>query len=109
MSNKVFVGGLNWGTKEEGLQDFFREVGEISSVKIITDRETGRSRGFGFVEFTSEESANAAVNSMNGAELDGRVLKVSIAMERNQRSGGYDNRDRGGYGNRNHDRGGNRW
>ena len=108
MSNKVFVGGLSWNTKEPGLEMVFNEIGEVSSVKIITDRETGRSRGFGFVEFTSEEDAAAAVEKLDGIELDGRSLKVSIAQERAPRNDRFDRGgDRGGF-NRNSDRG-NRW
>lgn len=82
MSNKVFVGGLSWNTSEHGLENFFSEVGSISSVKIITDRDTGRSRGFGFVEFTTNNEAADAVEKFDGAELDGRSLKVNIAQER---------------------------
>ena len=110
MSRKVFVGGLSWNTKEHGLEMVFSEIGEVSSVKIITDRETGRSRGFGFVEFTSEDDANTAVERLDGIELDGRTLKVSIAQERAPRNDRFENRggDRGGYGNRNSERG-NRW
>ena len=86
MSNKVFVGGLSWNTKEDTLEGLFAEVGEISSVKTIYDRETGRSRGFGFVEFSSENDALTAVEKLDGAELDGRNLKVSIAQERKPRT-----------------------
>lgn len=98
MSNKVFVGGLSWGTKENGLEMMFSELGEVVSVKIITDRETGRSRGFGFVEYANSEDAASAVEKLDGIELDGRSLKVSIAQERAPRNNRNENR--GGYNNR---------
>lgn len=111
MSNKVFVGGLSWSTKEETLDNLFNEIGEVSSVKIITDRETGRSRGFGFVEFTNKDDANLAVEKLDGTELDGRNLKVSIAQERAPRGDKYGSGSKGGSGggyNRSSG-GGNRW
>ena len=98
MSNKVFVGGLSWDTKEHGLEAVFSKFGEVTSVKIITDRETGRSRGFGFVEFTTEDAAAEAVERLDGTELDGRSVKVNIAQERAPRHDRSDNR--GGYNNR---------
>ncbi len=82
MSNKVFVGGLSWNTVEGGLESFLAEAGAIKEVKIIKDRDTGRSRGFGFVTFQDSQSANQAVEMFNGKELDGRVIKVNIAEER---------------------------
>ncbi|MFK7828023.1 MAG: RNA recognition motif domain-containing protein [Oligoflexales bacterium] len=110
MSNKVFVGGLSWNTKEDALDVLFSEIGQVSSVKIITDRETGRSRGFGFIEFSDSQHAHDAVDRLDGTELDGRNLKVSMAQERAPRAGGDRNRSfnnrasGGGGGNR-----GNRW
>ncbi len=88
MSNKLFVGGLSWGTSDEGLHDAFAEYGEVTDAKVITDRETGRSRGFGFVTFANGDDAQTALNSMNGAELDGRTLNVDVAQDRGRRSGG---------------------
>ncbi len=85
---KVFVGSLSWNTSEESLSNLFSKIGEIEELKIITDRETGRSRGFGFVTFSSEEDANTAVRELDGTELDGRQLKINIAKERDRDSGG---------------------
>ncbi|MFP4112858.1 MAG: RNA recognition motif domain-containing protein [Spirochaetota bacterium] len=86
MSNRVYVGNVNFRTTEEGLRDLFAGHGEVVSVRMITDRETGRFRGFSFVEMASEEQANAAVEALNGMELDGRPLKVNIAHERQPRT-----------------------
>ncbi len=91
MSNKLFVGGLSWGTSDSGLHDAFAAYGEVTDAKVITDRETGRSRGFGFVTFTNGDDAQAALNAMNGAELDGRTLNVDVAQDRGSRR-----RDNGG-------------
>ena len=82
MTNKIFVGGLSWNTREDTMESLFAEVGPLSSVKIIKDRETGRSRGFGFVEFMNDGDAEAAIERLDGVELDGRNLKISIAQER---------------------------
>jgi RNA recognition motif-containing protein len=79
MNNKLFVGGIAWATTEEGLKEFFSQAGEVLEVKIITDRETGRSKGFGFVTMATEEAAEKAVELLNGKELDGRTLRVDIA------------------------------
>ena len=94
MGKKRYVGGLAWGTDDNGLADAFASFGSVSEAKVITDRETGRSRGFGFVTFDEEAAAQSAVNEMNGKELDGRSLNVSEARERTPRSGG----DGGGGG-----------
>lgn len=85
MSSKLYVGNLSFKTTEEELGDFFGAAGTVASVKIITDRETGRSRGFGFVEMSSPEEAQAAVDQFNGADHQGRNLKVDIAKERESR------------------------
>lgn len=103
MSNKIFVGGLAWATTSEGLEEAFSSFGSITESKVITDRETGRSRGFGFVTFDSPESAQSAVDEMNGTELDGRNIRVDIAKERAPRGGG------GGGGGGYRGGGGNRW
>jgi RNA recognition motif-containing protein len=79
MAQKLFVGGLAFNTTEEGLQAFFAPVGDVISTAIVTDRDTGHSRGFGFVEMTSIENAERAVAELNGRELDGRSLKVELA------------------------------
>lgn len=81
-NNKIYVGNLPYQIDEAGIEDAFASFGEITEVKIITDRETGRSKGFGFVTFVDEGSANNAVDEMNGKEIGGRVAKVSIALEK---------------------------
>lgn len=90
---KLYVGNLSFNTSESQLQDLFSEHGEVSSVALITDRETGRPRGFGFVEFANDADANKAIEALNGAEVDGRSLTVNVAKERESRGGGG-----GGYG-----------
>ena len=94
MSNKLFVGSLSWNTDDQGLHAAFSRFGEITDAKVISDRDTGRSRGFGFVTFATSSAAQKAVQEMNGAELDGRTLNVDIAQERGGGRGG----NRGGGG-----------
>lgn len=89
MNNRVYVGNVNFQTTEDAVRDLFSNYGEVVSVRMITDRETGRFRGFLFVEMSTEEQAEAAIAALDGTELDGRPLKVNIARERQQR---YDNR-----------------
>lgn len=81
-TNKLFIGGISWNLNSQDLQDAFAEFGEVVSAHIVTDRETGRSRGFGFVEFTSVEEAVAAQAEMDGKELDGRAVKVDFAQDK---------------------------
>jgi RNA recognition motif-containing protein len=88
MSKKLFVGGLSWGTTDETLNGAFSKFGEIAEAKVITDRETGRSRGFGFVTFANDENAASAIAEMNGTELDGRTIKVNEAEDKGFRAGG---------------------
>jgi RNA recognition motif-containing protein len=97
MAKKLFVGGLNWKTTDDGLRQAFERFGEITEAKVITDRETGRSRGFGFVTFVDDESANNAISEMDGAQLEGRTIKVNQAEEK-PRSGGGGGGGRGGRG-----------
>ena len=80
MSNKIFVGGISWNTDEEGLREAFGQYGEVVDSKVITDRETGRSRGFGFVTFADSSSVQDAITAMDGRELDGRNIKVNEAL-----------------------------
>jgi len=87
MSNKVFVGGLPWATDSAALKDAFAAYGEVVEAKVITDRQTGRSRGFGFVTFTSEEDAQKALE-MDGNEMEGRKIRVDLARERPAGGGG---------------------
>jgi hypothetical protein len=98
MSKKLFVGGLSWGTTDDGLHGAFSQFGEIVEAKVITDRETGRSRGFGFVTFANDEGATKAITEMDGTELDGRTIKVNEAEDKPARSGGGGGGGRGGYG-----------
>ena len=85
MSNKLFVGSISWGTTEDGLAEAFSQAGTVVSAKIITDRATGRSKGFGFVEMSSDEEAKAAVEMLNEKELDGRTIFVSEARPQEPR------------------------
>ena len=85
MSQSIYVGNLPYSTREEDLREVFEAHGNVENVKIIRDRETGRSRGFGFVEMSTEEETNAAISALNGSELGGRTLKVSISKPRNDR------------------------
>ena len=127
MSTKLFVGSLSWDTTEESLQNFFSQVGAVTSCSVISDKFTGKSRGFGFVEMASEEEAQRAVQELNGKDLDGRTIVVNEARpqaprdDRGGRSfggggggrsfgggsrGGSRGGDRGGRGG---DRGGRNW
>ncbi|QKJ32369.1 RNA-binding protein [Mucilaginibacter mali] len=99
---KIFVGSLPYKVEEADLQELFAAYGEVSSVKIITDRETGRSKGFGFIEMADDESAQKAIDGLNGTEISGRTIAVSQAEERKPSTGG----SRGGYGGVGGNRGG---
>ena len=103
MGNKLYVGNLSFDTTDQELQDAFSEHGEIASAVVVRDRDTDRSRGFGFVEFTKDEDAQKAKEAMNGADLGGRALKVDEARPQRERSrnsggggggGGYNRRER---------------
>jgi RNA recognition motif-containing protein len=97
MSKKLYVGNLNYATDSATLENLFSQYGEIVSVNVVTDRMTGRARGFAFVEMESEDAAEAAKSALNGTEVDGRQLRVDIAQERDRsRSGGGG----GGYSDR---------
>jgi RNA recognition motif-containing protein len=82
---KLFVGGLPFSTTDEELNEAFSQFGNVSSAKVITDRETGRSRGFGFVEFESDEEGKASIEGLDNKELGGRTIHVSQARERDAR------------------------
>ena len=84
----IYVGNLNYSTTEEGIRALFEAHGEVETVKIITDRDTGRPRGFGFVEMPNDEEGQTAITAVDGAELDGRNLKVNEARPRSDRGGG---------------------
>ena len=95
MAKNVYVGNLSFDTTQDKLQELCEAHGQVASVNMITDRETGRPRGFAFVEMMTEEGASAVINALNGQDIDGRALKVAEAKPR--RSGGS---DRGGRGDR---------
>ena len=94
MSTKLYVGNLSFDTSSEQLETLFAEVGTVQSASVVEDRETGRSRGFGFVEMSTKEEAQAAISALDGKECDGRNLKVNEAKPRENRSSGGG----GGYG-----------
>ncbi len=95
MSSKLFVGGLSWDTTDQSLAAAFSAFGTVTDAKVILDRDTGRSRGFGFVTFDAPADAQKAIAEMDGAELDGRAVRVNEAEDKPRRSGGG---GRGGYG-----------
>jgi RNA recognition motif-containing protein len=108
MSTKLFVGSLSYSVSDDQLQEAFAAAGKVVSAKVIIDRDTGRSKGFGFVEMSTDEEAKKAIELVNGKEIEGRPVAVSEARPREDRprgGGGYggDRGDRGGYG------GGNRY
>jgi RNA recognition motif-containing protein len=84
---RIYVGNLPWSADEATLRDLFAAVGEVHSSAVISDRETGRSRGFGFIEM-DDSDADKAISQLNGRELDGRALRINEARERNERGGG---------------------
>ncbi len=98
MSNKLFVGNLNYRTTDETLYDAFSAIGNVESATVITDRETGRSRGFGFVEMASDADAQAAIQQLDNTDLDGRTIRVAEANPRPDRGGGYGARGGSGGG-----------
>lgn len=112
-SSKLFVGGLAWGTTDANIKEAFSAFGEVLEVKIICDRDTGRSRGFGFVSFTNEQEAEAALQAMDGRDLAGRTIRVDYATERSpqdrQAGGGGGLYRTGGYGGRDNSGGSGGW
>jgi len=107
MGSKIYVGGLPYSTTEQELSDLFGQHGSVQSAKVITDKYTGQSRGFGFVEMGSDEEATAAISALNETELGGRTLTVNEAKPQAPRTGGgFGGSNRGG-GNRGG--GGDRW
>jgi RNA recognition motif. (a.k.a. RRM, RBD, or RNP domain) len=89
MGNKLYVGNLAYSVRDEDLQQAFAQFGTVSSAKVMMDRDTGRSKGFGFVEMGSDAEAQSAINGMNGQALDGRALVVNEARPREERPGGF--------------------
>jgi RNA recognition motif-containing protein len=88
MGTKLYVGGLSWDTDDRGLRDAFERFGAVDDAKVITDRDTGRSRGFGFVTFADGQSSQTAIAEMDGTQLDGRNITVNEARAREPRGGG---------------------
>jgi cold-inducible RNA-binding protein len=108
MATKLFVGSLSYNTTDATLEEFFAQVGKVVSAKVIIDRDTNRSKGFGFVEMSSDEEAQAAVKELNGKDLDGRSLIVNEARpqeNRERRSFGGGAGGGSGFGGGNRDRG----
>jgi RNA recognition motif-containing protein len=97
MSSKLYVGNLSFNTTTQDLETMFGAHGTVESTNIIEDRETGRSRGFGFIEMSTKEEGQSAIDTLNGKEIDGRALTVNEAKPREERGGG--NRGGGGRGN----------
>ena len=100
MATKLFVGGISWDTTEDSLKAFFEQVGKVETATIIKDKYTGRSKGFGFIEMSSDEEAKAAIEKLNGQALDGRTLvgneaRPMVPRDDNSRGGGGGGRDRG--------------
>ena len=93
MNSKLYVGNVSFQMNEGELEELFGQFGEVSSVKIITDRETGRSRGFAFVEMSAEEEAKKAIEGLDGKENNGRNLRVNIAQEKTDNGGDRGNRN----------------
>ena len=95
----IYVSHLDWNTTDDSLQNLFTQYGEVTSARIITDRETGRSRGFGFVEMANDEEGQKAIDTLNGTEFEGKTINVAVARPKEERprfggprGGGYDRR-----------------
>jgi cold-inducible RNA-binding protein len=100
MSTKLYVGNISFNTSNQDLNDLFGAIGTVESANVVEDRETGRSRGFAFVEMASKEEAQNAIAQLNGKEIDGRALKVNEAKPREDRGNGGGRGGRGGGGGR---------
>src|SRR5687768_1817651 len=98
MTKKLYVGNLSFQTTNQDLQDLFSQAGTVESAQIIEDRDTGRSKGFAFVEMSTNEEAASAIDQFNGKDVGGRMLKVNEAKPRENRSGGGNRGGGGGYG-----------
>lgn len=88
----IYVSNLSFNVQDEDLKSYFADYGEVTSAKVINDKETGRSRGFGFVEMSDDAAAQKAIAELDGATVDGRAIKVSVAKPREERTGGNSNR-----------------
>ncbi|WP_447986570.1 RNA recognition motif domain-containing protein [Nitrospira sp. Nam74] len=98
MGSKIYVGGLPYSATEQELNNLFAAHGNVESARVITDKFTGQSRGFGFVEMSSGEEASRAISALNGTQMGGRTLTVNEAKPQEPRSGGGDRGGRGGFG-----------
>jgi cold-inducible RNA-binding protein len=106
VGKKLYVGNLAFSATESSINDLFSQYGTVDSCRLITDRDTGRSKGFGFVEMSSDEEAEQAISTLNGYEMDGRALTVNEARPQAPRSGGYGGGGGGGRSFGGGDRGG---
>jgi cold-inducible RNA-binding protein len=104
----LFVGNLPFSANEDELRDMFSAYGEVQQVRIMTDRDTGRSRGFAFVEMTDDEAAEKAITNLNGKELGGRALTINEARPKPERRGGFGSGGGGGFGGKRRGGGGGR-
>src|SRR5579885_3920170 len=100
MGSKIYVGGLPYSATDQELNDLFASHGTVESARVITDKFTGQSRGFGFVEMSSGEEASAAISALNGSQFGGRTLTVNEARPQEARTGGDAGRGRGGFNGR---------
>jgi RNA recognition motif-containing protein len=98
MSKKLYVGNLSYTVSNRELEELFAAHGTVESANIIMDRDTGRSKGFGFVEMGNDQEAQAAISALHGKDIDGRSLTVNEARPREERSGGFGGGNRGGFG-----------
>jgi len=98
MGKKLYVGNLSYSVTDSDLQELFSQYGGVTSAQVLSDRETGRSKGFGFVEMATEEDAASAINALNGQQHDGRTLTVNEARPKEERGGGGYGGGGGGYG-----------
>ncbi|MDL2251825.1 RNA-binding protein [Odoribacter sp. OttesenSCG-928-J03] len=96
----IYISNLSYGVSDADLRELFAEYGEISSAKVIMDRETGRSRGFGFVEMPNDEQAQKAIDELNQAQYDGKVINVNVAKPRTDKPRSNGGGNRGGYNSR---------
>ena len=97
----IYVSNLSFNVQDEDLKSYFADYGEVTSAKVINDKETGRSRGFGFVEMSDDAAAQKAIAELDGATVDGRAIKVSVAKPREERTGGNSNNNRRSFSNSN--------
>src|SRR5690606_25720788 len=108
MGNKIYVGNLPFSATSESLNELFAKFGTVTSAKIVMDRDSGRSKGFGFVEMSTDDEAQAAIEKLNGSDMGGRSLVVNEARPMEPRTGGFGG-GRGGGRSGGNDRGGSRW